>query len=151
MERVLDTNEYLDTVCRILAEGAKSVPVPVTGVSMGPFLHQGDFVYLELPEEPIRKGDILLFRRPNGHYVLHRVIGITPEGYRMLGDGQLVVEPIEKSWVRARAVSAKIRGEIVTAGSFRWWLFAYPWRWLALWRGQIFRLWRLIKKAMPGK
>lgn len=137
MGHTLDTSAYLNAVCQMLADGATSVPVPVTGVSMRPFLRTGDFVYVELPGENIRKGDILLFRRPNGQYVLHRVMKIRGDTLLMLGDSQLEKEPIHKSWIRAKAVSAKIRGETVSADSFRWWMFAHPWRWLAPWRKQI--------------
>ncbi len=137
MGRTLDTNQYLDAVCRMLSDGAASVPIPVTGVSMRPFLRAGDFVYVELPKGKIRKGDILLFRRPNGQYILHRVVKIRKNGYLLLGDSQVVQEPVHPSWVCAKAVSAKIQGQIVTERSFRWWMFSHPWRWLAPWRKQI--------------
>lgn len=149
MERTLDTNAYLDTVCQILGDGGELVPVPVTGVSMRPFLRTGDYVYVKLPEEPIRRGDILLFQRPNGQYVLHRVMAIRGARYLMLGDSQLEMEPIYRNQIRARAVSARIRGGMITRRSFRWWLFACPWRWLAPWRRQIIKLWSYVKKAVP--
>lgn len=137
MGRTLDTNKYLDAVCQMLADGAESVPVPVTGISMRPFLRTGDFVHVALPGEKIRKGDILLFRRPNGQYILHRVIKRKGDTYWMLGDSQLELEPIHSSWIRAKVISAKIQGKAVTTDSFRWWMFAYPWRWLSPWRKQI--------------
>lgn len=137
MGRTLDTNTYLDAVCQMLADGAKSVPVPVAGVSMVPFLRAGDFVHVD-PTGDIRKGDILLFQRPNGQYVLHRVMKIRGDCLWMQGDSQLQWEPIHRDWVRAKAVSAKIRRALVTENSFRWWMFAGPWRWLAPWRKQIF-------------
>lgn len=145
MGRTLDTNAYLNAVCQMLADGASAVPVPVTGVSMRPFLRTGDFVYVELPGETIRKGDILLFRRPNGQYILHRVMKIRKDGYLMLGDSQLEMEPIHTSWVRAKAVSAKVGGQMLTPKSLRWWMFAYPWRWLAPWRKQIAWLHKHLK------
>lgn len=136
MGRTLDTNKYLDAVCQMLADGASSVPVPVVGDSMRPFLRVGDFVHVDRAEN-IRKGDILLFHRPNGQYVLHRVVRKMPEGYWMLGDNQTVCEPIHGGQVCAKVTSAKIRGEAVTTDSFRWWMFAHPWRWLAPFRTQI--------------
>lgn len=136
MGRKLDTNTYLDAVCQMLTDGAKSVPVPVVGDSMRPFLQTGDFVHMDTAEN-IRRGDILLFQRPNGQYVLHRVVRKKPGGYWMLGDNQTVREPISGDQIRAKATSAKIRGVTVTADSLRWWMFAYPWRWLAPWRRQI--------------
>ena len=76
---ILDTQAYLNTVCDMLAPGQTLVPVPVAGTSMCPFLHPGDTVYLSAPDRSPEVGDILLFRRPTGPYILHRVIGITPE------------------------------------------------------------------------
>ena len=136
MERTLDTNAYLDAVCQMLAEGAESVPVPVAGNSMQPFLRPGDYVHVGRAEH-IRRGDILLFQRPGGQYVLHRVVKIGRDSLLMLGDNQREREPIDRSWVRAKAISANIRGKTVTAHSFRWWLFAYLWHWLSPWRRQI--------------
>ena len=137
MEHFLDTDQYLDAVCRMLQGGAASVPVPVKGVSMRPFLRTGDFVFLQLPGEKIRKGDIVLFRRANGQYVLHRVMKIRGDRLWMQGDSQLVKEPIRREQVRARATGAKIRGEMVPEDSFHWWKYAHLWRWLSPIRRQI--------------
>ena len=137
MERLLDTNQYLDAVCRMLQGGADSVPVPVKGVSMQPFLRTGDFVYVALPEGKIKKGDILLFQRADGQYVLHRVMKIRGSYCWMQGDSQLWKEPVRMEQIRAKAVSARIRGEIVPEGSRRWWMYSHPWRWLAPLRRQI--------------
>ena len=60
MAKVLDTRAYLDEVCRLLDQGQQHVAVPVTGGSMIPFLHNGDTVYLDLPDTPLRKGDVVL-------------------------------------------------------------------------------------------
>ena len=60
---VLDTEKYLDAVCRMLDTGAKEIPVPVQGTSMRPFLGNGDFVFLDAIDSPVKKGDVILFRR----------------------------------------------------------------------------------------
>ena len=138
MAHALDTKQYLDTVCAMLREGQTAVPVPVAGVSMRPFLRNGDVVYLDLPPKKLRKGDIFLFTRPNGQYVLHRLHKIQKDGsYLMLGDSQLIPEPVREEQIRAVVTFARIRGEVVKKSSFRWWCFAYPWRWLAPWRTQV--------------
>ena len=62
---VLDTETYLDAVCRMIEEGREYVPVPVKGVSMRPFLRNADFAYLTALPKTIKKGDILLFQRPD--------------------------------------------------------------------------------------
>ena len=141
MDRIVDTQEYLDMVCDLLAQGHTGVPVPVKGVSMRPFLRDGDRVLLDRVTDPIAKGDILLFCRPGGQYVLHRVVRIPDDtALWMLGDSQLVAERIPREAVRARAVCALIRGKKVAPGTLRWWFYAHPWRLLAPWRRQIGRL-----------
>lgn len=48
--RILDTKQYLDETVKLLENGAKELPVPVSGFSMAPFLSDGDTVILSLPE-----------------------------------------------------------------------------------------------------
>lgn len=135
---VLDTESYLNAVCRMLSTGAKQVPVPVQGTSMRPFLGNGDFVFLDAVDSPVKKGDIILFRRANGRYILHRVYKVKKQGiFLMLGDGQLVTEPIAREQMMGRVVRVTRRGKTEAPGSFVWWFFASPWRILAPWRKQI--------------
>ena len=60
MARILDTQAFLDTVCELLRQGQRGVAIPVAGGSMVPFLHDGDTVQLELPDTPLKRGDIVL-------------------------------------------------------------------------------------------
>ena len=68
--------------------------IPVTGTSMNPLLYQNrDFVKIVKPALPLKIGDIPLYRRRNGVFVLHRVVGIKPNGeYIMCGDNQFILE-----------------------------------------------------------
>ena len=60
---------------------------PVRGKSMEPMLRQDrDLVHLRLPEGTLKRGDVALYRRPSGQYVLHRVVGEDDRGYVFLGD-----------------------------------------------------------------
>lgn len=126
--RVVDTKEYLDQVCAMLREGAVSVPVPVAGGSMCPFLHQGDTVYLDLPREPLKKGDIVLFTRPDGRYILHRIARVCRQnGFLLVGDSQVCLEPVPRERIHAIVTSARCDGKLVKPGSPRWWFYAGPW------------------------
>lgn len=76
----------------------------VTGYSMSPFLrHLRDRVILfPLGEKTPGKLDIVLFRREDGKYVLHRIIRILPEdNYLMNGDAQVWEEQIKGSQIAA--------------------------------------------------
>ena len=58
------------------------------GVSMLPLLRQGKdmFIVSKRSGERCRVGDVVLYRRPPDHYVLHRVIEVRPDDYVILGD-----------------------------------------------------------------
>ncbi|MBQ7115768.1 MAG: S24/S26 family peptidase [Clostridia bacterium] len=68
--------------------------IPITGTSMNPLLYQNrDFVKIVKPDLPLKTGDIPLYRRNDGAFVLHRVVGIKENGeYIMCGDNQFVLE-----------------------------------------------------------
>lgn len=144
--RTIDTQAYLNTVCQMLIQGQTLVPVPVAGTSMCPFLHHGDTVYLELPGDSPAVGDILLFRRPSGAYVLHRVVKLETDGrIWMLGDSQLVREAIFSDWIRGKVVKVRRKGEIMGPEHRIWRLFQRPWVWLIPVRRPILALHRLLK------
>ncbi len=74
--------------------GGTDVVIPITGTSMLPLLRAGiDRVQLTAPPEKLKKGDIPLYRRQNGQFVLHRVVKVTEKGYTMVGDNQTLLEP----------------------------------------------------------
>lgn len=68
--------------------------IPITGTSMNPLLYQNrDFVKIVKPSLPLKLGDIPLYRRADGAFVLHRVVGIKENGeYIMCGDNQFILE-----------------------------------------------------------
>jgi hypothetical protein len=126
---VLDTEAYLDQVCRMLEAGHENVPVPIRGVSMRPFLRDGDYAYLISLPDRIKAGDILLFRRPNGQYVLHRVHKRRRDGsFLLLGDSQLAAEPVDREQLLAKTAFVRRKDRICRPGGLCWWFFACPWR-----------------------
>lgn len=129
MSRVLDTQEFLDAVCQMLAEGRSNIPIPVTGGSMVPFLHSGDTAFLSLPDSPLKRGDLVLYQRSSGRYILHRIQKVRKDGgLVMVGDAQQELELIpSQSQVCARVVSAIHKGKTCTPKSFRWWVYAHVW------------------------
>ncbi len=67
--------------------------IPITGTSMNPLLYQGrDFVFIEKPTFPLQVGDIPLYRRDDGAFVLHRIVGKGVKGYTLSGDNQFLLE-----------------------------------------------------------
>ena len=144
--RTVDTQAYLNTVCNLLSQGQTLVPVPVAGTSMCPFLHPGDTVYLASPEREPEVGDILLFRRPSGAYILHRVVGVAEDGRLwLLGDSQLKREPIHPDWIRGIVVKARRKGQVITPEHRTWRFYRRAWVRLTPVRKPILAAHKLLK------
>lgn len=133
MTHIVDTDEYISAICEMIADGKTNIPLPIVGDSMRPFLKNNDTVYLSPLSGKVRRGDILLFLRCDGHGVLHRAIKVTNEKIYMLGDSQLEAEPVLPSMVIARATSVKRRTcrtssskeKLITSHSPIWCFYKY--------------------------
>lgn len=85
-----------------LEEKGFIVATPV-GISMMPLLRQGiDTVKLVKPTKPLQKHDVILYQRPTGQYVLHRILKVKTNEYYLCGDNQVFIEKgVKESWVIA--------------------------------------------------
>lgn len=72
----------------------KTFTIPITGTSMLPLLVEGrDTVTIKKCETTLKKGDLPLYRRQDGSFVLHRVVSVDADGtYTMCGDNQFLKE-----------------------------------------------------------
>lgn len=77
------------------------------GESMSPTLHHHDLVRVSLPERPLRRGDVILYRRGR-LYLLHRIVRMLPEGCLVRGDAQEQEEFVENERILGR-MTALIR------------------------------------------
>lgn len=66
----------------------------ITGDSMFPlWRHRRDTAVLtKYDKTALRKGDIPLYRRRTGQYVMHRIIKVNRDGYNLCGDAQTQIE-----------------------------------------------------------
>ncbi len=63
------------------------------GTSMNPMLVEGrDRVLIKKKLPPLDRGDIALYKRRDGSYILHRVYRVYTSNYSMLGDNHFTVE-----------------------------------------------------------
>ena len=124
--RILEPEVLLEEYRRILAEEpeVEALPLVIAGSSMAPFLiHGRDTVYLSRLTRPIRRGDMLLYRRRGGRYILHRVWRVDSGGLTMVGDAQQSLEPgIQSDQVIAIVTKVVRKGKEMAPRSF-WWLF----------------------------
>lgn len=66
-----------------------------SGNSMWPTLkNKGQPVIIEKKTGRLNKYDVGFYIRPNGAYVLHRVMEVLPDGYLMIGDSQFNTEKV---------------------------------------------------------
>ncbi len=85
-------SEYDETIRFVLESGGEFRLYP-RGTSMLPLLVQErDSVVLKKISEKPKRGDIFLYRRDNGAFVLHRMVGKDDMGYIFCGDNQLTLE-----------------------------------------------------------
>lgn len=125
----------MELLSGVLDDGA-SVPLVVSGSSMVPFLvHGRDTVYLTKITKPIKRGDILLYRRNSGKLVLHRVCRLTADGFTMAGDAQQETEPgIKPEQLLAVVTAVRRKGKLLTRSDWQWKIFETLWLWLIPWR-----------------
>lgn len=87
------------TIEQVLAEKGHGF-FQTVGASMEPMLHHHkSTVVLEAVNRPLRRLDVVLYHRPNGIYVLHRVVGVTGGGYRIRGDNCAWDEMVPREWI----------------------------------------------------
>ena len=84
--------EQLMPLIREYLAAGKTVKFSPRGISMLPMLRQGidDVVLSPIPEK-LKKYDLPLYQRDDGHFVLHRIVRVG-ETYTCIGDNQFELE-----------------------------------------------------------
>lgn len=84
--------EELEPIIREKLNNGGTVQLPITGSSMLPLLVQGRDSVILSPIANIQIGDIIFYKRDDGQFVLHRIIGENEQGYILCGDNQWIKE-----------------------------------------------------------
>lgn len=144
---VVGMEELSPLLLGIIAEG-HTVTLTVAGNSMRPMLRdRRDRVVLERCDPLcLCKGDLPLYRRENGKYVLHRIVGVGSETYDFAGDAQTEIERD----VPKKNILAVVRG-FYRKGRYRscsrWSYRMYTGIWLRLFpvRRYLFKLYGFLR------
>lgn len=81
------------------------------GDSMMPLIKQGrDLMLLRPPCRPYKKYDAVLYKRENGQYVMHRIVGRNNNGFIMCGDNRYDKEYGIKEEQILALLTAVVRG-----------------------------------------
>ena len=128
MEHCSNTALFMEKF-RLLLENGQEMPLPVQGSSMAPFLvDRRDMVWLRSPAERLKTGDIVLYQRENGQYILHRIHSVQDGTFTLVGDGHHVLEPgIRREQIFGQVVRAWRKDRNQQPGSFCWEFFARVW------------------------
>ena len=145
--KIVETESFLSVLCE-LAEQGERVCTVVSGSSMVPFLASGrDYAYLEKLKRDPKKGDVVLFRRRNGDFVLHRIKKVKNSQYYMIGDRQYAVEgPVEKEQICALLTGIRRKGKEISEKSIFWFFFRKIWNNTVFLRPFLFAVFGVIRR-----
>jgi hypothetical protein len=147
--KLIKAAELFSLTNEIIEQGGRAW-ITVAGMSMYPFLKEGrDSVELSKAcFAQIKKGDIVLIKRVNDVYVLHRVLKVCKDCFYMIGDAQQWVEgPLLPEQLQAVVTRVKRKGHIISCDNILLKLFVFVWRLLIPVRSKILRLLSLAKKV----
>ncbi len=135
MKKGISLNSALPLIEEMLSADGE-VSFSPSGFSMMPLLrHRKDTIVLKKPVGRLKKYDVPLYRRKDGAFVLHRVVGMNADGYIMCGDNQTVKEyAIKDDQIIAVMTSFCRGGRHIDCASptymiySRFWTFIFPLR-----------------------
>lgn len=115
----------------------RPVVTMTSGDSMEPLLyHRSTRVVISKAEGPLKKGDLPVYRRPSGQFVMHRIIRVDDSYYYTRGDNRIGLEPVPKDWVLGIVTEIYRKGSHIYVTDWQYrlyvkvWGFIYPVRYL---------------------
>ena len=107
------------------------------GDSMEPLLYnRKTHVFIQKAEGTLCSGDIPLYRRPSGQYVMHRIIRVGKTCYYTRGDNRCGLEKVPREWVLGVVTQIFRKGKYIPVTDARYrlfvkfWKIIYPIRWI---------------------
>lgn len=145
-----DTSVQLEQVMPLILErlaAGGTVKFTPRGISMTPMILGGrDQVILAPLTDKLKKYDLPLYQRDDGHYVLHRILK-TGETYTCIGDNQFFYETgIRPDQMLAVAVGFVRKGRKYSVNQLRYRAYCRFWHYT---RG-IRHCWRYAKSRLRG-
>lgn len=123
-------NDLMPLIKETIASG-RSIHFSVTGDSMFPlFANRRDSVTVS-PVDCVKKYDIVLHRRAEGTYIMHRVIGIKGDVLTIAGDNENEKEKnVPKDAVIAKVTSFVRKGRTYTMNEWDYRIYSHIWLWI---------------------
>lgn len=137
-KKKISLNEIYPAIKETLNYGG-TVELPITGTSMFPLLKAGRDTVIIKAGTNYSVCDIIFYRRDDGHFVLHRIVGKDKDGYILCGDNQTVLEKgITEKNIIAKVIEIHRNGKIIDVNDPKYvkrvklWIKALPKRRLPL-------------------
>ena len=129
MSEIVKTDmETLYPLIESVVSGGGSVKIKVTGYSMYPLISSHRDSVVLTKAEKIKKGDVPLYRRENGEYILHRLVGEKDGAYKARGDYEQKIEyPVYPNQVVAVATGFYRKGRYISCDSVLYKLYKVFW------------------------
>ena len=117
------------------------------GDSMLPLIKQNrDLMVIEKLNRSAKKYDAVLYKRDNGQYVMHRIIGSDSQGFILCGDNRYDKEYAVRNEQILGVLTAVVRdGKEIKTNSFKSRLYVHLWCDFFLVRRLILRIKRMLK------
>ena len=120
--------EYIVQLAMPVLESGKSVKFTVVGNSMYPIFRSDVEKVTVVKAEKVKKSDVILYRREDGSYVLHRVVGKGKLGFKLCGDNQTLIEyPVKRENVIAVMISFERNGREIGRNNIWYVLYSFFW------------------------
>lgn len=112
-KKKITLDEIYPAIKEILLSGG-TVELPITGTSMFPLLQAGRDTVIIKADSNYSIGDIIFYRRDDGHFVLHRIVGTDENGFILCGDNQTQLEKnITDRHIIAKVIEINRDGKII--------------------------------------
>ena len=135
----------LDQLGSVIEDGLKNgqqVRMTVVGSSMYPlFRSKLDSVVLAPIIDGVKKRDVILFKRSNGQYVLHRIIGHKGDIYSANGDNQYWIEsPLFENQFLGKMIGFYRKNQSYTTKTLWYQFYSFIWVFFRPLRGLLIKI-----------
>jgi len=127
--------ERMSPLEREIASGKPTVTLTV-GDSMEPLLfNRSTRVVIVKADRELKRNELPVYKRPNGQFVMHRIIKADEDYYYTRGDNRTGLERVPKQWVQGVVTEIYRRKKHFTVGNkgyrgyVKVWNLIYPIRW----------------------
>lgn len=148
-KKVKTSLESLSPILLKLLEEDIDIMLTVTGTSMKPLLtHKKDSVILTKCDKfNLKKGDIPLYKRNNGQYVLHRIVKVKENIYDLCGDNQYIIEKsLPKENIIAVVKTFEWNGKLYSCNDFVYKIYWHLRVFSIPFRSVLYRTWSKIRR-----